>query len=239
MRVVDKDNKELDPDNLDLRKGYLKDDKIFVKHHEAQPKVEEVSHKEVIRVYPNGGKDVATVIDTPGQEAKDAYDEYEDVQRYVEYTQQELDDRDKSDASSLVVGNSTIQASTATKYLIEQMSTMVDDDNAEQFAGLFATFEQKKAYPNKTILRYKTGLYRAVQDVPDTYATTPDADGGKYFNRIGKPDENGVYSWLQPASVEQTYTNGDIVLWKGDEWKSDQNYNAYEPGTTGWTKYVA
>lgn len=237
MRIVDKDNQELDPDTLDFRKGYLKDDKIFVKHHEAQPKIEEVSHYETIRVYPNGGKDVAKIIDVAGQEARDAYDEYEDVQRYITYTQQELDKYDKDNANSVVIGNSSTQASKAASYLIAQMSAIVDDNDAEQFAGLFETFAPNKTYPIKTIVRYKTGLYRAVQDVPDTYSTTPDMDNGEYFNRIGKPDAHGVYSWLQPAEMDQTYTNGDIVFWNGDEWKSDQNFNAYEPGVMGWTKY--
>lgn len=238
MRVVDKDNNTLDPDKLDLHKGYLKDDKIFVKHHDAQEKVEEVSHYETVRVYPNGGKDVEKVIDTPGQEAKDAYDEYEDVQRYIEYTQAELDAQDKNDAIGVSQSAFNSQVNAATAFLIAQMSTMVDDNSAEQFSGLFDTFKEKQAYPNKTIVRYKTGLYRALTDVPATNETTPDKADGTLFNRIGKPNAKGVYSWLQPATVDQTYTNGDIVVWKDKEWKSDRNFNAYEPGTVGWTEYT-
>lgn len=239
MRVVDKDDKTLDADKLDLTKGYLVDDKIFVKHHEAQEEIVEVSHYETVKIYSNGGKDIRKIIDIPHQEAKDAYDEYEYVQRYIEYTRTELDARHKSDAVEVVKGNLNSQISSVTQYLIAKLSTMVDDNNAEQFAGLFDTFQEKKEYPNKTILRYKSGLYRAVQDVPANYSTTPDMDGGKYFNRIGKPDANGVYSWFPPITIDQTYFNGDIVLWNGDEWKSDQNYNAYEPGVFGWTKYTA
>lgn len=239
MRVVDKDDKTLDADKLDLTKGYLVDDKIFVKHHEAQEEIVEVSHYETVKIYSNGGKDIRKIIDIPHQEAKDAYDEYEYVQRYIEYTRTELDARHKSDAVEVVKGNLNSQISSVTQYLIAKLSTIVDDNNAEKFAGLFDVFQEKKEYPNKTILRYKSGLYRAAQDVPANYSTTPDMDDGKYFNRIGKPDANGVYSWLFPISIDQTYFNGDIVLWNGDEWKSDQNYNAYEPGVFGWTKYTA
>ena len=239
MRVVDKDDKTLDADKLDLTKGYLVDDKIFVKHHEAQEEIAEVSHYKTVKIYSNGGKDIQKIIDIPHQEAKDAYDEYEYVQRYIAYTRTELDARHKSDAVEVVKDNLNSQISSVMQYLIAKLSTMVDDNNAEQFAGLFDTFQEKKEYPNKTILRYKSGLYRASQDVPSNYSTTPDMDGGKYFNRIGKPDANGVYPWLSPITIDQTYFNGDIVLWNGDEWKSDQNYNAYEPGVFGWTKYTA
>lgn len=247
MRIVDKDNKELDPNKLDLRKGHLVDDKIFVKHHDAQEKVEEVSHYETVRVYSNGGMDVEKVIDTPGQEAKDAYDEYEDVQRYIEYTQSELDTQDKSTATAVVNGNMNDQIMTAMPYLIAQMSTMIDDNAAGQFPGLFETFEEGNEYPAKTIVRYKTGLYRVIQDVPENTEGTPDSLDGTYFERIERPDlmdpdenmgNNDVYSWLSPAKIDQTYSEGDIVLWKGSKWRSDRNYNAFEPGAQGWTEYT-
>lgn len=88
MRIFDINNIELT--NPDLSRGYLKEDRIFVKHHEAVEPVEEQWHYEVIAEYPNGGKDIQKVIDVVGVEAKDAWDEYEDIQRYIEYTEDEL-----------------------------------------------------------------------------------------------------------------------------------------------------
>jgi hypothetical protein len=88
MRIFDINNIELV--NPDLSRGYLVDDKIFVKRHEAIVPVEERWHYEVIAEYPNGGKDIQKVIDVVGVEAKDAWDEYEDIQRYIEYTADEL-----------------------------------------------------------------------------------------------------------------------------------------------------
>lgn len=235
MRFLDENDKELNPEDLDMAKGYTKDDKVFVKHHEAQAEVKEVSHYETIKVYPNGGKDVKKVVDTPGQEAKDAWDEYEDIQRYVLYTQDELDKNALEQAPAVLEDSLKKQASLATLYTI-QTRTDIDDNNAEQFSGLFADHVEKQAYKNGQIVRYKTALYRAVQDVPEGTEGTPDKLEGKYFNRIGKPDDKGNYSWLRPASNSQLYTNGDVVTWNGDTWKSDFNNNAFEPGVKGWTK---
>lgn len=236
MKFLDQAGNEIDPDKQDYNLGQFKDDKLFVKHHDAVEEVKEVSHYETVRVYPNGGKDVQKVIDTPAQEAKDAYDEYEDIQRWTPYTQDELDERAKNDQNGNFNSALTVQNAAATNYLIAAMSDKIDDNTAEQFAGLFSTFTQKTKYASGTIVRFKTGLYRALQDVPDTYSTDPDLDGGKYFNRIGKPNADGVYSWLQPTKEAEAYTNGDLVVWKGDVWKSDVNNNSYEPGVQFWTK---
>lgn len=88
MRIFDINNIELT--NPDLSRGYLKEDRIFVKHHEAVEPVEEQWHYEVIVEYPNGGKDIKKVIDVVGVKAQEAWDEYEDIYRYVEYTEDEL-----------------------------------------------------------------------------------------------------------------------------------------------------
>ena len=88
MKIFDSNNVELESPNLSL--GYLTEDKILIAHHEAVEAVEEQWHYETVAEYPNGGKDVAKVIDTPGAEAKDAWDEYETIQRYVPYTEEEL-----------------------------------------------------------------------------------------------------------------------------------------------------
>lgn len=88
MRILGIDGKELKSPDLSL--GYLTEEKILIAHHEAVEAVEEQWHYETVAEYPNGGKDVAKVIDTPGAEAKDAWDEYETIQRYVPYTEEEL-----------------------------------------------------------------------------------------------------------------------------------------------------
>ena len=89
MRVFDKEKiNELTKYNV--YKGYLKNDKVLISHHEAVEAVEEQGHYETIAEYPNGGKDVEWVVDVPKVEAKEAYDEYEDIQVYIPYTDEEL-----------------------------------------------------------------------------------------------------------------------------------------------------
>lgn len=74
----------------DLSLGYLKPS-TRTEHHEAIKGVEEQWHYETIAEYPNGGKDVAKVIDVPGVEAKAAWDEEIPIQIYILYTQEQLD----------------------------------------------------------------------------------------------------------------------------------------------------
>lgn len=93
MKVLDINNQEIE--NYDLSLGYLKEDKLFVAHHEAVIGVEEQGHEEVVAEYKNSrgevyGRDVAWVVDIEAVEAKEAWDEYEDIQRYVLYTEEEL-----------------------------------------------------------------------------------------------------------------------------------------------------
>ena len=94
MRILDENNIELTEEQINLELGYLKPESIISIHHEAIEETKEVGHYEVIAEYPNGGKDVTWVIDVPGTEAKEAWDEYEDIQRYVLYTKEELAARD-------------------------------------------------------------------------------------------------------------------------------------------------
>ena len=77
-------------ENPDLSLGYLKPS-TRTEHHEAVPGVKEQWHYETIAEYPNGGKDIKQVIDVPGVEAKEAWDEEIPIQIYIPYTQEELD----------------------------------------------------------------------------------------------------------------------------------------------------
>lgn len=76
-------------ENPDLTLGYLRHSTRTVRH-EAVQGVKEEWHHEVIREYPNGGKDVKKVVDVPGVQARDAWDEVIPIQIYVPYTAEEL-----------------------------------------------------------------------------------------------------------------------------------------------------
>lgn len=87
MKTIDEAGKEIE--NPDLSKGYIKLEYITV-HHDAVSAVEQKSHFEVIKEYENCGKDVKEIIDVQGIEAKDAYDEKIQIQKYILYTSEEL-----------------------------------------------------------------------------------------------------------------------------------------------------
>ena len=89
MRILDLNGVELDAPDLSL--GYLTEEEILISHHEAVEAVAEQWHYETTAVYENGGRDVKKVIDVPGVEAREAWDEYETVQRYIPYTDEELE----------------------------------------------------------------------------------------------------------------------------------------------------
>lgn len=93
MHIIDSNGVEIA--NPDLTLGYLKSE-IQTVHHDAVEAVEEVSHYVTIAEYPNGGKDVEKVVDVPGVEAKDAWDEEEQVQVYHLYTAEELAAQEKA-----------------------------------------------------------------------------------------------------------------------------------------------
>lgn len=88
MRIFDINDVELL--EYDKTKGTLKEDRMFVKHHDAIEAVEEQGHYNTIREYPNGGKDVEWIVDVPGVKARDAWDEYEDILRFIPFTEAEL-----------------------------------------------------------------------------------------------------------------------------------------------------
>lgn len=88
MRIFDEFDNLLE--TYDEKRGYLKNDSLFICHHEAVEAVEEQGHWKTIAEYPNGGKDVEWVIDVPGVEAKEAWDEYEEILRFIQFDAKEL-----------------------------------------------------------------------------------------------------------------------------------------------------
>lgn len=91
MKIVDENGVELTGEP-DLALGRLVDD-VEIVHHEATPAVEKESHWVTIRTYPNGSQDVEEVVDVEPVAAKDAWDETVPIQRYIKYTQDELDEQ--------------------------------------------------------------------------------------------------------------------------------------------------
>ena len=93
MKIIDSNGTPIEAPDLTL--GYLKPETQTI-HHDAVAGVEEVSHYETIREYPNGGKDVKKVVDVKAVPAQEAYDEEAEVQRYILYTADELAAQEKA-----------------------------------------------------------------------------------------------------------------------------------------------
>lgn len=98
MRTLDENNNVIE--NADLEKGYLTTETIVIAHHDAIKASPGKSHIEIIREYPNGGKDVATIWDEEPTEARNAYDETEEIQRYHLYSDEELKQQEEKKKES-------------------------------------------------------------------------------------------------------------------------------------------
>ncbi len=90
MIVYDELGNALDAEALDYAKGYLAVRKR-IHHHPAVEAAAETGHMETLEEYPaTGGRDVRWVVDTPGADAQEAWDEEETYTEYVRYTEKEL-----------------------------------------------------------------------------------------------------------------------------------------------------
>jgi len=144
MRILDASGKELT--SPDLRLGRLKEDRILVARHPAVEPVEETWHYEVVAQYPNGGRDVEKVVDTPGVEGKEAWDEYEDIHRYIPYTQSELE-KIKADEEAARKNAPVPRA---------------------EMEALEAKLEAVLRYQGLTVREAAPGVYEVIKDVPQT-----------------------------------------------------------------------
>lgn len=91
MKIIDENGVEL-TEAPDLTLGRLVDD-VEIVHHDAIAGVQQVSHYVPIEHLANGSTIVEEVIDVPGAEPKPAWDETVPIQRYIKYTQDELDEQ--------------------------------------------------------------------------------------------------------------------------------------------------
>lgn len=91
---LSEDEARLAMEQVEAGEAYLQDDVLTVRH-EAVEAVEEVSHYETVREYPNGGRDVRRVIDVPGVEAAEAWEETIPIKTVIPYTPEELAERQR------------------------------------------------------------------------------------------------------------------------------------------------
>lgn len=92
MKIYNQEKtQELNKEELDFENGYLKSDTILVHHEAVLPQMAIYNVREVKEE--NGGISVYKDLVTPEVEGKDAYDDYEEIQVFVPYTAEELQER--------------------------------------------------------------------------------------------------------------------------------------------------
>lgn len=246
-RILDAQGNELKLEDIDLNAGKLVDETITV-HHDAVEGVEEVSHVEVLKEYyetgPDGepvldedghkivfGKDVKTIIDVPGVEAKPAYDEQEEIQRYIPYTAEELDKIAKKKADAQASAAVADAEKSAIRLIMQKIAPSLSTDELMQIAAILPNWDASKTYTEGDIVRYQQSLYQAIGEVPAN--TVPDAATDKWMD-LTKPVD-GVARWVQPNSAENAYDSAAVVMHDDEQWSSDEDYNVHEPGVEGWT----
>lgn len=246
-RILDAHGNELKLEDLDLNAGKLVDETITV-HHDAVEGVEEVSHVEVLKEYyetgPDGtpvldedghkvvfGKDVKTIIDVPGVEAKDAWDEQEEIQRYTPYTAEELDKIAKEKADAQASAAVAAAEKSAIRLITQKIAPSLSTDELMQVAAILPNWDASKTYIANDIVRYQQSLYQAHGDVPAN--TVPDVATDKWMD-LTKPVD-GVARWIQPNSAENAYDSAAVVMHDDQQWSSNEDYNMHEPGVDGWT----
>lgn len=246
-RILDAHGNELQHNDIDYTKGKLVDETITV-HHDAVEGVEEVSHVEVLKEYyetgPDGtpvldedghkivfGKDVKTIIDVPGVEAKDAWDEQEEIQRYIPYTAEELDKIAKENADAQASAAVAAAEKSAIRLITQKIAPSLSADELMQVAAILPNWDASKTYVADDIVRYQQSLYQTHGDVPAN--TVPDVATDKWMDLMKPVD--GVARWIQPNSAENAYDSAAVVMHDDQQWSSDEDYNMHEPGVDGWT----
>lgn len=246
-RILDAQGNELQHNDIDYAKGKLVDETITV-HHDAVEGVEEVSHVEVLKEYyetgPDGtpvldedghkivfGKDVKTIIDVPGVEAKEAWDEQEEIQRYIPYTAEELDKIAKEKADAQASAAVAAAEKSAIRLITRKIAPSLSTDELMQVAAILPNWDASKTYVADDIVRYQQSLYQAHGDVPAN--TVPDVATDKWMDLMKPVD--GVARWIQPNSAENAYDSAAVVMHDDQQWSSNEDYNMHEPGVDGWT----
>lgn len=246
-RILDKSGNELKQEDIDPNAGKLVDETITV-HHDAVEGVKEVSHVEVLKEYyqtgPDGepvldedghkivfGKDVQTVIDVPGVEAKAAYDEQEEIQRYIPYTADELDKIAKEKADAQASAAVTAAEKSAIRIIVKNIAPALTTDELLQVAAILPDWDASKTYSEDDVVRYQQSLYQAIGEVPAD--TVPNTSTDKWKDLTKAVD--GVARWVQPNSAENAYDAEAVVMHDDRQWTSNDKYNMHEPGVDGWT----
>lgn len=181
------------------------------------------------------GVDVNRIVDVEYQQAKDAWDEYEDIERYKLYTDEELQTRATKKATDALKAARDTQMITLMAMVATPMAATLTDEEVKSIDVFIQEWEVGKSYKIGDVVRYKGGVWRALSDSiaqeiypPDNYTAG--------WKRIGEPDESGVYPWSQPLGATDAYQVGDKVSYNGHVYENILANNVWAPDAypAGW-----
>ena len=119
------------------------------------------------------------------------------------------------------------------REIIEKASISLTDEDALTAVELFPTWEAGKAYAQNDRVLYNGKLYKVNQSHTSQGDWTPDGTSA-LFSEVAKPNE--ILPWKQPQGAHDAYRLGATVSHLGKHWKSDIDYNTYEPSVYGWSE---
>lgn len=181
------------------------------------------------------GIDVDRIVDVEYQQAKDAWDEYEDIERYKLYTEDELQKNATAKATQALKEARNTQMITLMSLVAAPMAASMSDEEVASIEVFIQEWEVGKSYKIGDVVRYKGGVWRALsnsiaQEIypPDNYTAG--------WKRIGEPDESGIYPWSQPLGATDAYQVGDKISYNGHVYECILANNVWAPDAypPGW-----
>lgn len=111
---------------------------------------------------------------------------------------------------------------------------ILDDVTIVEHAEEFATWNFPVTYKQGQICRFRSSLYRCVQDHISEQDWTPEA-AVSLWSAIGDIGEKWP-AWSQPIGAHDVYKIGDKVSHGNKRWIAGSDNNVWEPGIYGWTE---
>lgn len=170
------------------------------------------------------GKEMRWVVDSPQVDAAEAWDEWEPIQRWVEWTPEQIAER-----AAQARAEARAEASVA---LASMLAASLPDEQAARVPVLYDPWSGKGVdYAEGDRREHDGALYKCLLDHTSQAGWEPPAAPSLWARVL--PGQSGeVGPWEQPESTEG-YSTGDQVTHAGRLWESKQDDNIWEPGATG------
>ena len=129
-----------------------------------------------------------------------------------------------------------VERARALRQIIEHLAQSLEDNEALENIELYPEWKENIECVLGDRYRYNGKLYRCLQTHTSQASWNPE-DAVSLWAEVLIPDPEIIPDWVQPESTNP-YMKGDKVRHNGDVWVSDIDYNVFEPGVAGWTKFL-